>query len=201
MGSGNFGFNADLSAKVEVNPQRNHIAVFTCLLGSIALIFIACLFAWFEKKGVIYPLLGSVAFGVAGCCFFLITHRGGALADTAAFEVKEDATGTHIKMHPSLFTNNRDFANVLTLMAHTKPLPKASGLVNKNGEIIPDSEGDALKVVNDANASVTSIIRDNLERIKVTTIQNSNNEFVEEPAADVFELNRDSNALPHDIQS
>ncbi|OXH80188.1 hypothetical protein [Pantoea agglomerans] len=200
MSLDNLGLNARLSAQLDLKPQRNHIAVFLCIAGSFFLTLLTCLFVWFEKNGFIYPLVAAILFGIAGFYFFLITYRGGALADTAPFEVKEDESGTYIKMHPSLFSSDRDFANVLTLMAHTKPLPKASGLVNKNGEIIPDSAMDAVKVVEAANASVGPTLRKNIEGLKTNSGKIINKQYVEEPYPDVFNMNQADNKLPHDIQ-
>ncbi|WP_416411572.1 hypothetical protein [Pantoea sp. App145] len=70
---------------------------------------------------------------------------------------------------------------MLTVIAHVKPLPEADGLVDKHGHVIPDSQEQAREIVRQANKSVESVLRNNVEIITNGNPTIKDESFIQEP--------------------
>lgn len=161
----NSEFRARLDASIKLSPKKNLaiVIVFATLCAIFS--FIGCLFLWFEKEGMPGPFIVSGLFGIVSFIVFLLTFRGGQLSDKEPFEIVQTPDGVTVRMDSALFLRSKDVANVVSLMANTRYLPKPAGVLDESGNIIPNSQSQAQQMVNEANDSVKGAIRKNVSKV------------------------------------
>ncbi|WP_010255063.1 hypothetical protein [Pantoea agglomerans] len=161
----NSEFKARLDASIKLRPKKNLALVIVFSSFCAIFSFIGCLFLWFQKEGTYGPFAVSALFGVIGFVAFLLTYRGGELSDKEPFEIIQTPEGVNVRMDPTLFLRRKDVANVVTLMASTRNLPKPAGVIDELGNIIPNSQLQAQQMADKANNSIGSAIRENMNRV------------------------------------
>ena len=170
---------AKINTSIKISPKKNQLIVVLCLLGFVLFSAVGCFFSW-NGKDYVPPFIVAGLLGAMSAASFLLTYKSGDLNDKEPFEIVHSQEGINVKMDHALFTRQSDFANVVSLMAHTRKLPKPAGMIDESGNVIGGSEAHAKVIADQANDSIEGIIKENLDAIKKGGMRLSKKEFLQE---------------------
>lgn len=171
--------SVNVEAKLEFKPLRSQMFVILTALMAFIFFIIACLFLWFEKKGVIVPILGFVALIIISIWAYFKTYSSAGLDD--ATPLKIISNGMSLSVDSKLIATPENLNKLVVLVQGVNELPAPAGLVTDRGEIIPNSEVEAINKVNIANTSIKDIVAENIVSFNNGELSNNDPVFYREP--------------------
>ncbi|HFF8434932.1 hypothetical protein [Serratia marcescens] len=165
--------------RLEAKPFRSQIFVAITALCSILCLIAACLFLWHEKTGFWLPASGCVIFLIISIWAFNKSYRSSELDEATPFSLVSN--GINLSVDSKLIADPLSFNRLLQLINGAGELPAPQGLVTNSGEIIPNSEIDAIKMTNMANSSIKDIVKENIVRFKSGEIDTHDEMYFREP--------------------
>ncbi|WNF47916.1 hypothetical protein RHP75_05645 [Pseudomonas sp. SG20056] len=161
----NLNAKAALTAKFSFLPRRSQIFVVTTILISAAAAFAGIIFQWYEKPGAAGPYSVAAIFALISSVGFLISHRNSDLADATQTQLRINRDEIIFSGDPRMPEHQRTLlamSEAFAAMAHMRPLPAADGLIDSNGQPIPNSEAQAKLVIDAANEKASQLMIDSL---------------------------------------
>ena len=169
----NVEVSADISAKLSLNPKLSQISIIISLLIS-AISFLSCfVFIWNEKNWVVPCLVGTLFLAVS-CIGWWRSQRAIDMSNSTPTELT-GLDGIKILTDTRAIESNNavnNLSKIMQVIANRNPLPEANGLIDDNGNIVPNSAEASNQVVNNINSenlkssdSIRNLIFENQKHI------------------------------------
>lgn len=169
--------NAEVRANVDVRPHRSQVfLVAMVILAAVAMVLGAILLSSDKNIGLVF-LLASVVI-VAWCFKAWNKSQSDVDLDKAHPTQVVLPDGTKVDTDSRLLKSKEGVAGLLEMLSgvlHRVPLPPAEGIINQDGDIVPDSTEAAAKLtkqINDATQSMTNDLIDEFrlgDKIQIKT--------------------------------
>jgi len=171
--------SSDINAVVRVHPSKSQV-----FLVSLLLLAGVCFLTGFnllvEHPGVSWiPLVIGLLLTTVAIFCWKSSQKDMDMTDSNPTTIKA-SDGSSISTDSRMISSPESINSLIKLyssITSRKPLPAPNGLVNDVGDIIPDSEADAIKNVDDINALSQKIANDTIDLLGI-------GEKIEQPIID-----------------
>lgn len=165
-----FKFIGGLAAKIDIKPIRSQALLVVFGLGSIICFLAAFLFIWYNKNPAL-PLLIGFLFSVGAFAGWLISRRDIDFADNVP-TIVSDYKGNFVQTDSRTLASAetlKNFEQLVSGVCHRRPLPEAEGLVDGEGEPIPNSAREAKRRIDEANSHAQVVTNTLIDKLSDTT--------------------------------
>ena len=155
----------DVSAKFSLNPKLSQISIILSFAISAISFFSSFVFVWNQKDSTVPFFTGSL-FLVVACIGWLRAQRAIDMSGAIPTEVI-GSNGLRISTDTRAIESDstvKNLSKIIQVLAYRHPLPKPDGLIDSNGNIIPNSECESHDLV-DAINSENSQAAQNFEKL------------------------------------
>ncbi|HHG3505757.1 TPA: hypothetical protein ACPVZF_003059 [Vibrio parahaemolyticus] len=156
---------SNVSLQATLTPQKSQIVLFTFLILGAALCCVGFLFIYWKLSLWFVPTLIGTAMVIFAGFAWLKSQKDTDLSGCPT-SITADADSTSVVVD-SRFANSKDgvqfLTNFITVALNRKPLPAPDGLVDRLGEPIEGSYGQAQSQV-DALNQEAQVVADNVAR-------------------------------------
>lgn len=150
-------------AKFSIVPLKSHSFLVALLFVSIFCLAVGFYFLWNEKGYAWVPLCVGVGLSAAGVFGWFSSRHEVDMEGAVTTEIA-NVNGISVKTDSRSLSSQETVNNLEKLilaMNHRIPLPHANGLVDDLGNPIPNSDGEANRVVD----SINSDVRENMSLV------------------------------------
>lgn len=154
----NMEVSADISAKLSLNPKLSQISIIISLFISAISFLSGFVFIWNGKNWVVPCLVGTLFLAVS-CVGWWRSQRAIDMSNSTPTELT-GINGVKILTDTRAIESNNavnNLSKIMQIIAHRNPLPEANGLIDNNGNVIPNSVDASNQVINKINAENLSV--------------------------------------------
>jgi len=153
----NVEVSADISAKLSLNPKLSQISIIISLFISAISYLSSFVFIWNAKNWIVPCLVGTLFLAVS-CVGWWRSQRAIDMSNSTPTELT-GINGVKIFTDTRAIESNNavnNLSKIMQVIAHRSPLPEANGLIDNNGNVIPNSIDASNLVINKINEENSS---------------------------------------------